>query len=126
MDATIKCKCGNDKFELRYVTYEGVKSIIAHCTCGKVVEYRDFKEAILAMSPDMTIDQEPTFYCHKCGTGGANHEDFDCLKYVTAPDSFFKCQFGNSHPEISCVCGGCTAYYAQKNSEENIEDEETD
>ena len=52
-EAQIQCgKCGNRNFELRLVEVEGIKSIIAHCSCGKVVEYRGIQEAI-NMTPDV-------------------------------------------------------------------------
>ena len=40
--------CHNIKFEVRYVVWEGIKSIVIHCNCGRVVEYRDFQHVINA------------------------------------------------------------------------------
>lgn len=48
MQAEIQCKkCGNAEFTLRVCEIDGIKSIIADCKCGRVVEYRGFKEAIM-------------------------------------------------------------------------------
>lgn len=48
MQAEIRCrKCGNTKFTLRYCELDGVKSIIADCECGRVVEYRGFQIAVM-------------------------------------------------------------------------------
>ena len=56
--AKIQCrKCRNDKFELRFVVVDGVKSLIIHCKCGRTVEYRGFQE-IIVMTPDVKGEEE--------------------------------------------------------------------
>jgi hypothetical protein len=43
----IKCKvCNNEKFVLRLVNVDNIKSIVAHCSCGRADEYRGFDDAI--------------------------------------------------------------------------------
>ena len=40
-EGKIQCgSCGNTDFKLRASVFEGVKSVLADCKCGRVVEYR--------------------------------------------------------------------------------------
>lgn len=53
-DAVIQCgKCKSRSFKLRFVVFDQVQSIIAECPCGRVVEYRDFKQSI-CLNPEVS------------------------------------------------------------------------
>jgi uncharacterized Zn finger protein len=55
MDAKIQCgKCSSQDFTLRYVVFDGIKSVVAECKgCGRNVDYR-ITDAI-ELAPEVSL-----------------------------------------------------------------------